>query len=109
MMLMPILVIFFGPQPAVPIMAIGAVMGNLGRVCAWRSEIDWRALAAYCSTSVPGAALGVHTLLALPPHVVDIALGAFFIGMIPTRRWIASRSAKISLLHLAMIGGPWAF
>jgi uncharacterized protein len=109
MMLMPILVICFGPQQAVPIMAIGAVMGNLGRVCAWRSEIDWRAFGAYCSTAAPGAALGVHTLLALPPHVVDIALGAFFIGMIPARRWIARRAVKISLWHLAMIGGPVGF
>ena len=109
MMLMPVLVIFFGPQQAVPIMAIGAVMGNLGKVCAWRSEIDWKACGAYCLTAVPGAALGVHTLLALPAHVVDIALGAFFIAMIPTRRWLARRRVKISLLNLAMIGGPVGF
>ena len=38
MMLMPVLVIFFGPLQAVPIMAIGAVMGNLGKVLAWRRE-----------------------------------------------------------------------
>jgi len=60
MMLMPVLVIFFGPLQAVPIMAIGAVMGNLGKVLAWRREIDWRACAAYCATAVPGAALGVR-------------------------------------------------
>ncbi|QNB15614.1 sulfite exporter TauE/SafE family protein [Paraburkholderia tropica] len=109
MMLMPLLVFFFGPQQAVPIMAIGAVLGNLGRVCAWRSEIDWKAFGAYCSTAVPGAALGVHTLLALPAHFVDVALGVFFIAMIPTRRWLAHRAVKIKLWQLALIGGPVGF
>jgi len=109
MMLMPILVVCFGPQQAVPIMAIGAVMGNLGKVLAWWREIDWRACGAYAVTAVPGAALGVHTLLILPAHAVDVALGLFFIAMIPARRWLARRSVKFTLAHLALIGAPVGF
>jgi uncharacterized membrane protein YfcA len=109
MLLMPILVVCFGPQQAVPIMAIGAVMGNLGKVFAWWREIDWRACGAYCVTAVPGAALGVRTLLILPPRAVDVALGLFFIAMIPARRWIAHSNFKFTLLHLALIGGPVGF
>jgi len=109
MMLMPVLVMLFGPQQAVPIMAIAAIMGNLGKVLAWWREVDWRACAAYCSTAVPGAALGVRTLLALPPHAVELALGVFFLAMVPTRRWLARRSIKFSLLHLALIGGVVGF
>jgi uncharacterized protein len=108
-MLMPVLVMLFGPQQAVPIMAIAAIMGNLGKVLAWWREVDWRACAAYCSTAVPGAALGVRTLLALPPHAVELALGVFFLAMVPTRRWLARRSIKFSLLHLALIGGVVGF
>jgi uncharacterized protein len=109
MMLMPVLVMLFGPQQAVPIMAIAAIMGNLGKVLAWWREVDWRACAAYCSTAVPGAALGVRTLLALPPHAVELALGIFFLAMVPTRRWLARRSIKFSLLQLALIGGVVGF
>jgi uncharacterized membrane protein YfcA len=109
MMLMPVLVMLFGPQQAVPIMAIAAIMGNLGKVLAWWREVDWRACAAYCSTAVPGAALGVRTLLALPPHAVELALGLFFLAMVPTRRWLARRSIQFSLLHLALIGGVVGF
>jgi uncharacterized membrane protein YfcA len=109
MMLMPVLVMLFGPQQAVPIMAIAAIMGNLGKVLAWWREIDWRACAAYCSTAVPGAALGVRTLLALPPHAVELALGLFFLAMVPTRRWLTRRSIQFSLLHLALIGGVVGF
>ncbi|MGF6245449.1 putative membrane protein YfcA [Paraburkholderia sp. GAS38] len=109
MLLMPVLVMLFGPQQAVPIMAIAAIMGNLGKILAWWREVDWRACAAYCSTAVPGAALGVRTLLALPPHAVELALGLFFLAMVPTRRWLARRSIQFSLLHLALTGGVVGF
>lgn len=109
MLLMPVLVIGFGPQQAVPIMAIGAVMGNLGKIAAWWSSVNWRAVAAYAATAVPGAVLGVHTLLALPAHVVDVALGLFFIAMVPARRALARSAFRFTLAHLALIGGPVGF
>lgn len=42
MMLMPVLVILYGPKQAVPIMALAAIMGNLGKVLSWWREIDWK-------------------------------------------------------------------
>jgi uncharacterized protein len=109
LILMPFLVVFFGPKHAVPIMAIAAIMGNLGRVLAWRRLVDWRAVGAYSATAIPGAAWGVHTLLALPARAVDVALGVFFISMIPARRWLARRELRVTPLHLALIGGPIGF
>jgi uncharacterized membrane protein YfcA len=75
--LLPILVYQFGPKQAVPIMAVAAVMSNIAKVMAWWREVDWRAFAAYTIPGVPAAALGARTLVVLPSHVVDIALGAF--------------------------------
>ncbi len=103
-MLVPVLVYAFGPKEAVPIMAVAAIMANLSRVMAWWREVDWRACAAYAATGVPAAALGARTLLALPPHVVDITIGCFLILMIPVRRWLAAKNFKLSLLHLAVTG-----
>jgi uncharacterized protein len=65
-MLMPVLVIAFGPLQAVPIMAIAAIMGNLSRILVWWRDVDWRACAAYSVTGVPAAALGAKTLGVLP-------------------------------------------
>ena len=104
MMLMPVLVVLYGPQQAVPIMAIAAIMGNLGKVLAWWRDIDWRACAAYCVSAVPGAMLGVRTLLALPPRAVELALGLFFVAMVPARRWFARRALRVSLWQLSVIG-----
>ena len=109
MMLMPVLVILYGPQQAVPIMAIAAIMGNLGKVLSWWRLIDWRACFAYCITAIPFSMLGVRTLLALPPHAVELALGLFFLAMVPTRHWLSRRSIRFSLFHLTLIGAVVGF
>jgi hypothetical protein len=103
-MLMPVLVIAYGPIKAVPIMAVASIMANLSRVMVWWRDVDWRACAAYSATGIPSAALGARTLLVLPPRVVEVALGAFFIAMIPARRWLAAREVKLQRWHLALIG-----
>ena len=96
--LLPVLVIAFGPKSAIPIMAIVARMSNFAKITSWWRDIDWRATAAYALGGIPGAALGARTMLSLPPRVVDIALGSFFLVMIPGRRWLAARRYRI---------GPW--
>ena len=103
-MLMPVLVYQFGPLAAVPIMAISALMANLSRIILWWREIDWRACAAYTITGAPAAALGARTLLALPTRLVDLALGLFFICMVPARHWLARRGFRLSLWQLALAG-----
>lgn len=106
LVLMPILVAMFGPRQAVPIMAVAAIMGNAGRVLAWRRDIDWRACGAYCTTAVPGAMLGARLLLTIPPGWAETALGVFFLSLIPVRRWLAHRALRLSLTHLMLLGGP---
>jgi uncharacterized membrane protein YfcA len=103
-MLVPVLVLSFGPQQAVPIMAIAAVMANLARILSWWREIDWRACTAYAVTAAPAAVLGAGTLLILPARLIDGALGAFFIAMIPLRRWLTARQLTARLWHLAAFG-----
>src|SRR5438067_9560986 len=103
-MLMPVLIHEYGPKQAVPIMAVAAVMANFSRILAWWREVDWRACAAYSITGIPAAALGARTLLALPSHAVDIAIGLFLIAMVPVRHWLARHQLKAQLWHLA-VGG----
>lgn len=108
-MLMPVLVIAFGPREAVPIMAIAAIMANLSRVAVWWRDVDWRVVGVYALTGVPFAALGARTLLVLPPRIVEAVLGVFFIAMIPTRRWLARHNLKLELWHFALVGAVIGF
>ena len=107
--LLPVLIPQFGPQQAVPIMAVAAVMGNIGKSLAWWRDIDWRAFAAYSVTGVPGAALGARTLLVLPASIVEIGLGLFFLGLIPIRRWMRVRDVQMPLWQLAAAGAVIGF
>ena len=108
-MLMPVLVIVFGPLQAVPIMAIAAIMANLSRIIVWWRDVDWRVCGVYSATAVPFAALGAATLLVLPVRVIEAALGVFFLTMIFVRRWMASHDLKLGRGHLALLGVPIGF
>ncbi len=101
-MLLPVLVYAFGPQQAVPIMAVAAVLLNVARAAAWWREIDWKAFAAYAAAGMPAAALGARTLLVLPAHLVEVALGLFFIAMVPVRHWLDRRKITLRLWQLAI-------
>jgi uncharacterized protein len=108
-MLMPVLMLAFGPQEAVPIMAICGLLANFSRVVVWWRDIDWRANAYYCATAVPCAALGARTLLILEPRVVEGILGVLFIVMVPARRWLFARGMRIKAWHLLLVGAGIGF
>jgi uncharacterized protein len=108
-MLLPVLIYQFGPKQAVPIMAIAAIMANLSRIIVWWREVDWKAVAAYSITGVPAAAIGARTLLALPSHAVDIAIGLFLLAMIPARRWFAAHSITLPLWVMVIVGAIAGF
>ena len=108
-MLMPALMLAFGPQEAVPMMAIAALLANLSRVLVWWREIDWRANAYYCATAVPFAALGARTLLVLDPRLVEGILGGLFMVMIPARRWLFARGLRVEAWHLSLVGAGIGF
>jgi uncharacterized membrane protein YfcA len=108
-MLMPALMLAFGPQEAVPIMAIAALLANFSRVVVWWREVDWRANAYYCVTAIPAAALGARTLLILDPRVVEGTLGVLFLLMIPVRRWLLAQGLRIKAWHLLLVGAGIGF
>jgi len=107
--LLPILVFAFGPREAVPIMAVVALMSNFAKITSWWKEIDWRAVGAYALGGVPAAALGARTLLILPERVIDVALGLFFLAMVPGRRWLATRNISLGFAGLALAGAVIGF
>jgi len=107
--LMPLLVLSFGPKAAVPIMAVAAVLGNFARLAVWWREIAWRAVGAYSLPAAVTAWLGVHTMLSLNPRVLEAGLGGFFIVMIPVRHWMATSGLKVSVTGLAVAGAIIGF
>jgi uncharacterized membrane protein YfcA len=108
-LLMPALVLVYGPKQAVPIMAVDSIMANASRVAAWWRDVDWRTTLAYSATAMPAAALGARTLLVLPARVIDVVLGLFFIAMVPARRWMLRQHWRLTRAHLAGVGAVIGF
>ena len=102
--LMPALVLAVGPREAVPMIAIAGLMANLSRVAVWWRDVDWRAAAAFSATAIPMSALGARTLVALDPQKIKLALGLFFLAMIPARRWLMASGFRIGLPGMALVG-----
>ncbi len=102
--LLPALVLTFGPKEAVPIMGLAGFLANLARVAVWWREVHWRAALVYSATGIPAVILGARTFLALDARLVEAVLGIFMIAMIPVRRWFLARNFSIGLPGLAAAG-----
>lgn len=109
LVLLPALVVLYGPRVAVPVMGIAAVLANVARIAAWWRHIRWRPVLAYAAPGTPAAVLGAHTLLTIPQTLVDALLGVFFLAMIPVRRVAAARQWRVRLWHLAVAGAMVGF
>lgn len=102
--LLPALVLSFGPKEAVPLMGIAGFLANLARAGVWWREIDWRGASIYAATGIPAVILGANTFLALDARLVEGLLGVFMLAMIPLRRWFVARRFTIGLAGLAAAG-----
>ena len=109
LILLPILVFAFGAKSAVPIMAIAAVLANLGRLLVWWVEIRWRPVIYYSITSIPAAAFGAMTLISMPETMGNIVLGFLFFGLIPARRFLKAYNIGRYPIHLAIAGAAIGF
>ena len=107
--LLPILVIAFGPKAAVPIMGVAALLANFARILIWWTAIDWRAVAVYSVTGIPAVAIGARTFLALDARLVEGLLGVFMLAMVPARRWLLARRFSVGLPGLAAAGAGIGF
>jgi uncharacterized membrane protein YfcA len=103
-LLLPPLVLAFGPKEAVPIMAVTALMANASRAAVWWREIDWKACAVYSAAAAPAAAFGAATLVRMSSAAIEVALGAFFLLMIPVRRKLNASGFRVRLWHLGVVG-----
>jgi uncharacterized protein len=104
LIMLPVLVMLDGPQVAVPVMGIAAVLANVGRVAAWWRVIRWRPVLWYAIPGTPAAVAGARTLLMVSPRLIEALLAGFFLGMIPLRRLMAARAYRVRLWQLSIAG-----
>lgn len=105
LLLLPLLVQAYGPKPAIQVMALAAVIGNLSRFFVWWRQVDWKVTLVYSVTGVPCAAIGAYLLLIFQSTFIDLLLGVFFLCVVPLKRLMDHFEYKISLPQVGLCGG----
>ena len=107
--LLPILVLAFGPKAAVPIMGVAALLANLARILVWWRAVEWPAAAVYSVAAVPAVVLGARTFLVLDARIVEALIGVFMLATVPARRWFLAKRFTVGLGGLAAAGAAIGF
>src|SRR5438552_3646390 len=82
MIFLPFLVAVYGMRPAVPILTVSVLFGNISRVYFNRRELDLRLVGLFSLGSVPFAVLGSVAYVSLPAIWIKKAIGIFLVASV---------------------------
>jgi uncharacterized protein len=104
-MLLPLaLVPAIGAEATVPVIGVTAIFTNLGRVAAFRHDIDWPLTWRVALPALPAVVLGASFNAWLSGRGVLVLLGLTLLVMIPLRRWIAGSGWRVQPWAIPLIG-----
>ncbi len=95
-LLLPLaLVPTIGAEATVPVLGVAALFTNLGRIMAFRRDIDWPNVFRFALPALPGVIVGAAFNAWLSGRGVLLLLGLTLLLMVPLRRWIAGRAIAL--------------
>ncbi|MDE3201308.1 MAG: sulfite exporter TauE/SafE family protein [Acidobacteriota bacterium] len=83
--LLPVLVLVFGPRSAIPILTVAQLIGNGSRVWFNRGELQWRVVGWFALGGVPMALLGGYLFSVAPLPTLTRLLGGFLLLVVVLR------------------------
>lgn len=102
--LLPLLVLVFGPRNAVPILTVAQLIGNGSRVLLNRAAVDHRVVGWYSVGAVPLGLLGGLLFARAPAATLTRLLGLVLIVMVGWRHLRSASFPKPTLHGFALIG-----
>ncbi|MDV2989942.1 MAG: sulfite exporter TauE/SafE family protein [Dehalogenimonas sp.] len=106
--MLPVLVLAFGVQDAIPILTISQLMGNLWRVILNRTELDWAVVRRFALGAIPAATIGGIIFATAPATALTRVLGIFLLLIIVYRHTNWGKNQRMNLkgfLPLGAAGG----
>jgi uncharacterized membrane protein YfcA len=101
--LMPlVLVPMVGPEPVVPIIAISALLTNMGRVAAFFTHIDGRRTLIVVAAAAFTCVLGAYAYTRLTGVGAAIVIGSMLILSVPLRRQLKRHDVRVDDAGLAV-------
>jgi uncharacterized protein len=86
LVMMPVLVLYFGIQDATVLVTIGNLAANISRTVFSRKELDLPVVWWYALGAVPMAILGTYLFTLAAPTLLTRLLGAFLLAVVVWRR-----------------------
>jgi uncharacterized protein len=109
LVLLPVLVLYYGIQAAVPIIAIANLSANLSRAVINRREIVFPVVGWFVLGAIPLNALGAWVFTIAAPATLTRALGALLIAVVVWRRVRPRPPAQRSPAWFLPLGAGFGF
>lgn len=95
LVLAPFLVPLVGIKAVVPVMSVAMLLGQGGRIWAYRDTLDLRVAGSLLLGVVPGAMIGSTIYAYIPADAVAVLLGVFLIAVSLLRRWMERQRFRL--------------
>ena len=106
---LPVLVWVYGPEVAVPVVAIFQLLGTSMRVWLNREFINWKVLAWFAAGSTPFAILGSFLFIAADNDLLIRGMGGGMIALVLLTQLPWSRNVRMTLWGFLPLGGASGF
>lgn len=108
-LLLPFLIDAVGPRDAVVVLTVAQLLGNLGRVWAYRHEVEWRLVGWYSLGAVPAAILGGVLFAGIPSPASSLLLGLLLLIAVAVWFFKPERFPRLPRWGFAPLGGVSSF
>lgn len=109
LVLMPVLVLYFGIQEATVLVTVANLAANVSRTVFNRRELDLKVVAWFALGAVPLSVLGTWLFTISPPEYLTRLLGAFMLGVVIWRRLKTHAPPKRSAAWFLPVGAGFGF
>lgn len=106
---LPVLVWVFGPEVAVPVVALFQLMGTTTRVWLARDHLNWKVVAWFAAGSTPFAILGSFLFIAADTDLLIRGMGGGMIVLVLLTQLPWSRNIRMALWGFLPLGGASGF
>lgn len=103
--LLPVL----GVRAIVPVLSVAMVVGHLGRLYAFRRQVDWRGGALLVATALPGSVTGTMVYARLSETATAAVLGVVLTGLVVLRSLRPAFTFRLSTPAFAAAGLAFGF
>ena len=109
MLILPVLVWIYGPEVAVPVVAIFQLFGTSSRVWLNREHLNWKVAAWFAAGSLPFAILGSFLFISVNTDLLTRLMGGGMVALVVLTQLPWSKRLRMALWGFLPLGASAGF